>query len=98
MMACESLSTIEEREVFSTKTPFVQIFICPQDTIISAKVYGTNPTVGTGSQIGNPIVNNATIFLSNEMNQRIELKWNKESINYTAFVKGFDIVVGKDTK
>jgi hypothetical protein len=95
MMACESLSTIEEREVLSTKTPFVQIFICPQDTIISAKVYGTNPTVGKGSQIVNPVVNNASIFLSNEMNQRIELKWNKESINYTASAKGFDIVVGK---
>jgi Domain of unknown function (DUF4249) len=95
LMSCDALSTIEEREVFSVKTPSVQIFLCPQDTVITAKVYGTNPTVGTGSKISNPIVSNATIILTNEMNQRIELKWNKALLNYSSSAKGFDVIVGK---
>jgi hypothetical protein len=95
LMSCDALSTIEEQEVFSVKTPCVQIFLCPQDTVITAKVYGTNPTVGTGSKISNPIVSNATIILTNEMNQRIELKWNKALLNYSASSKGFDVMVGK---
>lgn len=95
LMSCDALSTIEEREVFSVKTPCVEIFLCPQDTVITAKVWGTNPTVGTGSKISNPIVSNATIILTNEMNQLIELKWNKSLSNYTASAKGFDVIAGQ---
>ena len=95
MMSCDSLSTIEEREVFSIKTPCIEIFLCPQDTVISAKVYGTNPTVGAGSKISNPVVSNATIILTDEMNKRIELKWDKALLNYSASAKGFDVIVGK---
>ena len=95
LMSCDALSTIEEREVFSVKTPCVEIFLCPQDTVISAKVYGTNPTVGTGSKISNPVVSNATIILTNEINQRIELKWNKALLNYSASAKNFEVITGR---
>jgi hypothetical protein len=95
LMACEDLSTIEEREVFSVKTPSVELFICPQDTAITARVWATNPTVGAGSKVINSAQSNATIFITNEMNQRIELKWNKGLANYSASAKGFDVIAGK---
>ncbi|MBP6411577.1 MAG: DUF4249 family protein [Pseudarcicella sp.] len=95
LYACEEFSVIENRPVLSVKTPSVEAFLCPQDSIITVKIWRTNPTIGVGSNAINATVENANVVILNEMNQQIVLKYDKAFQNYKASQKNFSVETGK---